>query len=148
MSPIKGGVVTVHGEAGAAHDVTFSNGQHGLLLTLTTEGRLVPSEGLARDAVTKEVAAMLVEAMGHAYGQPLHEAENRAKKAEAKLKSTINEMNMWKNSAAHAEAKLTEITHIIAGRPRPQDKPKAPVKDKGKEAEAKVEEVGQDEPSD
>jgi hypothetical protein len=85
---IKNGCLTSDGE----HDVRFSNGRYGLLLTITTDGRLVPGPLLSDDIVTRTVAGMLVEEFGRAYGLPLQEAADRIKSLEASngsLKSTV-----------------------------------------------------------
>jgi hypothetical protein len=119
---IHGGCRTVTGGGDAPPaNVTFTH--HGkLLLSITPKGKLIPGDGLARDAITIEIAEKLVEQFGYCYGSELRHAEARAKKAEERERRANSE-HLSQITAITAAIKLALERASLKAKPKSQLEP-------------------------
>ena len=76
------------------------------LLTVTPEGRLIPGPDLSKGQLTQELIEILVDAFGRAYHSNLRQAEDRAKAAEAEVKTLKGSLKFERERADKAEARL------------------------------------------
>jgi ABC-type phosphate transport system auxiliary subunit len=96
-----------------AHDVTFS-GMRGVFFTITSKGELVMGQALHDDHASNELAEMLVDLFGRAYGSALLKAESRALATETLNKSLERRLKDAEDRAKAAENQLKRGTvHVV-----------------------------------
>ena len=70
------------------------------------DGRLVPGPDLSKGQQTQELVEVLVDAFGRAYRSNLKQAEDRARAAEAEVKTLKGSLKFEQERANKAETRL------------------------------------------
>lgn len=94
-------------------DIVFGGRNLKTLLTITSEGDLIPGDGLSDSQAARDITQLLVKEFGRAYGSALRHAEADKDKAEHKVRQTIRERDDARNQLDRAQEKIKAIRDLI-----------------------------------